>query len=142
MCRGSAKLDVKSFEMHYYSTKNKDLKIGLKEALLKGLAPDGGLFMPASIPVLRRETLEKIREMLLRELSDETVSADVLRYFSGEFYYASAESDGDGFFIISVPRKDKIVLHVMKDGYFPFHKDIVSEDSGFQNIGRIKVFGR
>ena len=49
--------------MHYYSTKNRELKIGLKEALLKGLAPDGGLFMPASVPVLKRETLEKFREM-------------------------------------------------------------------------------
>jgi threonine synthase len=81
MCRGSAKRDVKSFEMHYYSTKNKDLKIGLKEALLKGLAPDGGLFMPASIPVLKRETLDKLREMdltgiavtLSRELFGEDV---------------------------------------------------------------------
>ncbi len=49
--------------MQYYSTKNKDLRIGLKEALLKGLAPDGGLFMPASLPVLQRKTLEEIREM-------------------------------------------------------------------------------
>lgn len=55
--------------MHYYSTRNKDLKIGLKEALLKGLAPDGGLFMPAAIPVLGRETLEKIREMNLTDIA-------------------------------------------------------------------------
>jgi threonine synthase len=73
--------DVKSFEMHYYSTKNKDLKMGLKEALLKGLAPDGGLFMPASIPVLKRTSLEKFREMELTDiavtLSQELFGEDV-----------------------------------------------------------------
>jgi len=69
MCRGSAKQVVKSFDMLYYSTKNKELRIGLKEALLKGLAPDGGLFMPVSIPVLKRETLENLREMDLSEIA-------------------------------------------------------------------------
>ena len=69
MCRGSVKQVVKSFDMLYYSTKNKELRIGLKEALLKGLAPDGGLFMPVSIPVLKRETLENLREMDLSEIA-------------------------------------------------------------------------
>lgn len=49
--------------MHYYSTSNRELKFGLKEAVIKGLAPDGGLFMPASIPVITREILESFREM-------------------------------------------------------------------------------
>ncbi len=49
--------------MHYYSTKNKELKFGLKEALLKGLAPDGGLFMPSHIPILTRDELEGLRDL-------------------------------------------------------------------------------
>jgi len=67
--------------MQYYSTRNKALRTGLKEALLKGLAPDGGLYMPVTLPVIRRGTLEKIREMdlagiavaLSRELFGEDV---------------------------------------------------------------------
>ncbi|MCK4989225.1 MAG: threonine synthase, partial [Bacteroidales bacterium] len=55
--------------MQYYSTRNRELRLGLKDALLKGLAPDGGLFMPASIPVLKRETLEKLRETDLRGIA-------------------------------------------------------------------------
>jgi threonine synthase len=55
--------------MFYYSTKNKDLRIGLKDALLKGLAPDGGLFMPVSLPVLRRNTLEAFRGMDLSSIA-------------------------------------------------------------------------
>lgn len=81
MYRGSVKRVVKSFEMQYYSTKNKELKTGLKEALLKGLAPDGGLFMPASIPVLNRSTLEGFRQMDLSgiavSLSQELFGEDV-----------------------------------------------------------------
>jgi len=48
--------------MHYYSTRNKDLKFELREALLKGLAPDGGLFMPSQIPILSRNELEGLRD--------------------------------------------------------------------------------
>jgi len=49
--------------MHYYSTNNKNLKFGLKEALLKGLAPDNGLFMPSYFPILSRDELDGMRDM-------------------------------------------------------------------------------
>lgn len=55
--------------MHYYSTKNRNLKIGLREALMKGLAPDRGLFMPSVIPVLTRDRLMAIRDMNLTEIA-------------------------------------------------------------------------
>src|SRR5690349_20175977 len=35
--------------MTYYSTKDKTLKSSLKDAVLNGIAADGGLFMPAEI---------------------------------------------------------------------------------------------
>ncbi|MCP4309778.1 MAG: threonine synthase [Bacteroidetes bacterium] len=57
--------------MYYYSTSNRDLKFGLKEALLKGLAPDRGLFMPSAIPILSRDRLMAIREMNLTEIAVE-----------------------------------------------------------------------
>ena len=55
--------------MHYYSTKDREMEFGLREALLKGLAPDRGLFMPSSIPVLSRNRLEAILEMNLTEIA-------------------------------------------------------------------------
>ena len=78
--------------MFYYSTKNKDLRIGLKEALLKGLAPDGGLFMPVSLPVLRRSTLEElhgtdlsnIAAILSRELFGEDIPHKELEVLTRE----------------------------------------------------------
>jgi threonine synthase len=57
--------------MNYYSTKNNKLRFGLREALLRGLAPDRGLFMPCSIPVLTRERLMAIRDMNLTEIAVE-----------------------------------------------------------------------
>lgn len=38
--------------MQFYSTNNKSLRVSLQEAVLKGLADDGGLFMPERIPQL------------------------------------------------------------------------------------------
>ena len=38
--------------MQFYSTNSPDVKVGLKEAVLKGLASDKGLFMPEVIPHL------------------------------------------------------------------------------------------
>ena len=38
--------------MHFYSTNNPLNHVGFKDALFQGLAPDGGLYMPASILVL------------------------------------------------------------------------------------------
>lgn len=55
--------------MDYYSTNNRELRIGLKEALLKGLAPDRGLFMPATIPVMTRDLLHEMRDMNLTEIA-------------------------------------------------------------------------
>lgn len=38
--------------MKYYSTNNRDRKVSLREAVIQGLAPDNGLYMPEYIPVL------------------------------------------------------------------------------------------
>ena len=69
MYPGSARLVVKLFKMHYYSTNNKEVKIGLREAVIKGLAPDRGLYMPSSFPVLTREILEGFRNMELPDIA-------------------------------------------------------------------------
>ena len=42
-------------ELLYNSTRNKDEKVTASLAILKGLAPDGGLYVPAYIPKLEKE---------------------------------------------------------------------------------------
>lgn len=65
----SVRQDAELFKMHYYSTNNRALRFGLKEALLKGLAPDNGLFMPSVIPVLSREEQEGLRGLDLTQIA-------------------------------------------------------------------------
>ena len=36
--------------MRYFSTRNSDFKVSAAEAIVRGLAPDGGLFVPAELP--------------------------------------------------------------------------------------------
>ncbi len=55
--------------MYYYSTSNREMKSGLREAVIKGLAPDRGLYMPESLPVLSMESLEEFRDMDLSEIA-------------------------------------------------------------------------
>lgn len=57
--------------MQYYSTKDKNTKSPLAEALMKGLAPDGGLYMPVSIPILTRARLENLKGKSLQEIAVE-----------------------------------------------------------------------
>ncbi|MCF8379955.1 MAG: threonine synthase [Bacteroidales bacterium] len=57
--------------MNYYSTKNKNNTVGLKEAIFKGLPDDGGLFMPMVIPVMEKAFIHSIKKLSLQEISFE-----------------------------------------------------------------------
>ena len=53
----------------YYSTNLKSDGATFREALLKGLAPDGGLFMPDSFPAIRRKDLSEFPEKKYYEIA-------------------------------------------------------------------------
>lgn len=55
--------------MQYYSTSNPALRVSLKEAVIRGLAADGGLFMPERIPRLRDKIIKNISRSGFRDLS-------------------------------------------------------------------------
>ena len=38
--------------MYFYSTNDRDLKATFRQAVLNGIAPDGGLYMPSEFPEL------------------------------------------------------------------------------------------
>ncbi|WP_020532273.1 threonine synthase [Flexithrix dorotheae] len=57
--------------MRYYSTNLKSPEVGLKEAVLKGLAPDNGLYMPDYISGLSTEFFRKLPELSLPEIGFE-----------------------------------------------------------------------
>ena len=55
--------------MEYYSTNHKTRKASLREAVVKGLAADRGLYMPERIPVLPRAFFNNIDTLSLQEIS-------------------------------------------------------------------------
>jgi threonine synthase len=55
--------------MNYYSTKNRNRLMPLKEAVIRGLAEDAGLFMPERLPVLPASYLEHIYKHTFPEIS-------------------------------------------------------------------------
>ena len=63
-----------SDSIRYYSTNMKSEAVDFREALLKGLAPDGGLYMPSSVPVLSLDELEKLKDQSYPEIAHTVLS--------------------------------------------------------------------
>lgn len=55
--------------MQYYSTSGNAPKASLQEAVVKGLAPDKGLYMPERIPTIPKAFFNNIGEMSLQDIS-------------------------------------------------------------------------
>ncbi len=61
--------------MKYYSISNPNHKVSLAEAVIKGLAPDNGLYMPEGIPVLAEDLIQKLPDMSFPEIGYIVISA-------------------------------------------------------------------
>jgi len=57
--------------MQFYSTNNRTLRVGLREAVMHGLAPDNGLYMPVSIPALSDSFFATLSQKSFQEVSFE-----------------------------------------------------------------------
>ena len=63
----------------YNSTRNKQETVTASQAILKGLANDGGLFVPASIPALDKDIAE------LANMSYQEVAYEVMKLYITDF---------------------------------------------------------
>ena len=61
--------------MKYYSTNRKAPEVSLQEAVVRGLAPDKGLYMPERIKNLPQEFFERMPEMSLQEMAYQVADA-------------------------------------------------------------------
>jgi threonine synthase len=83
------KLEVRNLlRMNYYSTNNKNLRVSLRDAVIQGLAPDNGLYMPERIPTLPSSFFESIEKLSFQEIGyqvaknvigDDLVASDLKR---------------------------------------------------------------
>src|SRR3989344_8874582 len=79
--------------MQFYSTRNHSHKISFKQALFKNLAPDGGLYMPDSIPkftskeieIMRTGSLQKVAYRVLKKFIDDIPESN-LKKIIGKSY--------------------------------------------------------
>ena len=60
--------------MLYYSTNRKSPPVSLREAVLAGLAPDNGLYLPERIPTLPSGFLDTISQKSFQEICCEIFS--------------------------------------------------------------------
>ena len=67
--------------MEYISTRNTQKTFSFKDVFLKGLAPDGGLFVPKKIPLYTSQELEKLRNLSYNALATKII----LKFCSDEF---------------------------------------------------------
>ena len=61
--------------MKYYSTNHKSDDVTLRDAVVRGLAPDRGLYMPERLNKLSKEFFENIDKMTFQEMSFEVAKA-------------------------------------------------------------------
>ena len=67
--------------MEYISTRNSEKIFFFKDVFLRGLAPDGGLFIPKKIPFYNSQELKKIKSLSYEELATEIL----LKFVGDEF---------------------------------------------------------
>src|SRR4051812_32003439 len=80
--------------MKFYSTKNKSSRYDFREAVLAGLPPDNGLFMPEKINVLPKKFIHEIENYSLAEIGFEvsktllgdSMPDDILRNITSEAF--------------------------------------------------------
>ena len=82
--------------LHYKSTRNSNLRVTASEAILKGLAPDGGLFVPEKLPVLDvsmeelkgmtyQETAYTVMKQFLTDFTEEELRNCITRAYDSKF---------------------------------------------------------
>ncbi len=60
--------------MKYISTRGKIEPVGFKDAVMMGLATDGGLLLPESIPFINKSTLDSWRNLSYQDLAFQVIS--------------------------------------------------------------------
>ena len=95
--------------MEYVSTRNTKNILKFKEVFLKGLAPDGGLFIPKKIPTINLEQLNKLSSFSYTQLAEEIIFEFCKDEFNKDEIRNLVQSSYKNF-------RHKNVVHVKKIG--------------------------
>ena len=109
--------------MSFYSTNKQTPVVSLKEAVVKGLADDNGLFMPTHIPQLPPSFFENIQKLTLPEIALE-VSGTLLKDEIDREDLRTIVEDSLNFDIPVVPVHDNIYSLELFHGPTSAFKDV------------------
>ena len=59
--------------MKYFSTRNKSLEFSFRDIFLRGLAPDGGLFLPSEIKRYSQSEIKNLSKLSYIDLATEII---------------------------------------------------------------------
>ena len=88
-------MDV-NMNLFYKSTRNSNMNVTASEAILKGLAPDGGLYVPSKLPKLDvafdelkdmtyQETAYMVMKQFLTDFTEEELKACIEKAYDAKF---------------------------------------------------------
>ena len=103
--------------MEYISTRNTKKTFSFKDVLLKGLAPDGGLFVPNTIPSYKPQELKKLKNLPYEELATKII----FKFCSNEF-------------------SEQEIKDLVKSSYKNFRVDNVVEIKKVGNLNLLELF--
>ena len=103
--------------MNYISTRNKSLNFDFSSIFLRGLAPDGGLFLPNEIKKFSENKLKELSKLNYIDLGVEIISE----------------------FCIPVLNKNKIKL-ILDEAYSSFDTKNIVEIKKIDNINLLELY--
>ena len=83
--------------MKYYSTRNSEYKVSAAEAISRGLAPDGGLFVPSTIPQMTSNEIKQMCLLNYRERAALIISKYMEEFSEDEINGFVKKAYGDNF---------------------------------------------
>ncbi len=80
----------------YIGTRDKNIKLQASKAILKGICPDGGLFIPDEMPIMEK-SLDELSKMNYRDLAYEVMSLFFTDFTEDELRYCINSAYDDKF---------------------------------------------
>jgi len=94
--------------MILYSTNKKSAQVSLKQAVLKGLANDGGLFIPKNFPVMSDDFFSQTAKMSFKDISFEIAKS----------FFTDSIAESDLRKIIDEAFNFEIAIKKLKNGFY------------------------
>ena len=115
--------------LYYKSTRNSNLKVTASEAILKGLAPDGGLFVPSELPKLdvtmsdlKGKTYQEIAYLVMKQFLTDFTEEELSKYVEG--YITEGNFSGEDSLKIFPVAKSVELLMLNKTDWEKFSSSV------------------